>query len=101
MKKNRKDIMALRSQVADNRKEFWSEKDRESLKHMYSNGYGISEMALKFGRSEDAIVNQIHTLELQPRVRVPYAKKSGCKCPKCKECDTCRKGRCGPFEDGQ
>ncbi len=90
MKNNRKEIINLRKNTADKNKDYWLPEEREELADMFHAGYGISEMALYFDRSEIAIVNQLRLMNLFRPGRKLYKKKPKCKCPKCAyyaECD--------------
>lgn len=93
-------IMAIRNGTAVKRRAYWSPEDNELLKKMFFEAVGISEMAVHFERSEDAVVKQLHNLELYKRVRAENKPKNGCKCPECSKYAECKeKGKlCEPVQ---
>ena len=91
---NRNDVIKLRNSTAGRSKDFWQDSEKSELKDMYLDGYGITEMALHFGRSEFAIINQIMTMDISPRARAPREKKSECLCHKCAFFHACDKRDC-------
>jgi len=94
LKSNRKAIINLRENTADKNKDYWLPEEREELVYMFQAGYGISEMALHFGRSEIAIMNQLNLMNLYPSVYKPHKKEPKCKCPKCAYHDECDGKNC-------
>lgn len=69
--------------------ENWGKEEVEQLKWRFLEGYGISEMATIFGRTELAIVQKLKEMELfeqQCRLRGPNRKsiqERQCRCPSC------------------
>ncbi len=91
MDSQREQIKAMRKNAlaAQRQKDYWSEEDHEKLQIMFSEGVGISEMAVTFHRTEMAIMNQINNLKLYEKVRSPRKKNDECKCKQCNkiECE--------------
>ena len=87
-------VIEHRAKNPNRHKDYWQESDKELLKEMYLAGYGITELALRFDRSELAIFNQILNMDIIPRSRNIREKKSGCRCPGCPEYGSCDKLRC-------
>lgn len=65
--------------------EYWREDERKLLINLYSDGVGISELALYFQRSENGIIQQLTSLGVMraPKERKAYCKKPRCLCYKC------------------
>ena len=76
-----------RTQRMEREGDYWTEEERENLKRMFSEGYGITEMAVYFQRTEPAITQQIEKQDLYERKLYAKRKKNskGCSCS-CKEC---------------
>lgn len=74
-------IMALRNGEIPLNKGYWTEKEKEELTSMFHRGIGVSEMALYFRRSEEAVANQIRVLGLREQCRTTYKKKHESICP--------------------
>lgn len=92
----REQVIALRQGGAsvEIRKDYWSEDDREQLKMMFFDGYDITDMALRFRRSEIAIYAQLNAMGVFNRARAARQKDSKCLCPKCErypDCTKCQK----------
>lgn len=85
------DVIALRRDGAAKKKGYWKEEERKLFIKMYNEGAGITELALQFGRSESAIMNQVDKLGLNPRVRASRKEKLGCLCKECSLYDTCNR----------
>ena len=67
-------------------KDYWDEKNDAALRKMYNECYGISEMALKTGRTENSISKRIKDLRLDVRrynTKGRNSKKDGCICDRC------------------
>ena len=91
----------------DHEGDYWSDEDKASLKFRFDNGYGISEMAIIYQRSESAICQQIEKMDLYGRKRDPMRQKAlslprscslcnrNCRCPLCDNCEHYRKIRKG------
>lgn len=94
MKNNRKEIINLRKNTADKNKDYWLPEERDELADMFHAGYGISEMALHFGRSEIAIMNQLFLMNLYRAAHKSHKKKPKCRCPGCAYCDECDGENC-------
>lgn len=90
-----KEIIAMRTEGKglENNNQYWSEADKMCLIHYFNEGVGISEMALKMGRSELAIVQQLmkdRMFEHETKPRCRHTKKNDrCLCEKCDEYDSC------------
>lgn len=93
---NHYDVIALRRDGAGKKKGYWKEDERKLFIKMYDEGAGITELALKFRRSESAIMNQVDKLGLNPRVRASRKEKLGCLCKECSLYESCKEaeGRC-------
>lgn len=83
-------IMALRNGEIPLNKGYWTEKEKEQLTSMFHRGIGVSEMALYFRRSEEAVANQIRVLGLREQCRTTYKKKHESICPNCIHYDDCK-----------
>lgn len=98
-------LIALRTgtKPAERSGEYWSKEDIQLLEQRYYEGSGISDIALKFGRSEGAVCQQLTKMGLLSRQCRPRAHKKkaeepteypdGCLCNLChvKDCKNCRK----------
>ncbi|MDO4515552.1 MAG: hypothetical protein Q4C76_00250 [Bacillota bacterium] len=65
--------------------EYWRDDERQQLVNLYSDGVGISELALCFQRSELGIIQQLTSLGVMraPKERKVYCKQPKCLCYKC------------------
>ena len=80
---------------------YWSKEDDKELKKKYDEGYGISEIAIEVGRTENSISKRIKDLKLDAKrynTKRREPKQKGCICGKCNryqrhECN-------GPAVDG-
>ena len=98
MKEFRKRLSSLRAgeELPENRNWYWSEEDDALLGKLFFEPKGISEIAVKMGRSEASIVQRCqHKKYLKPQSRFRskspngYRKKcrcSNCSCVDCKYC---------------
>lgn len=68
--------------------DYWSEEDKENLSKMFSEGVGITEMAVILQRSETAFIQQIEKMNLYGRRLYPARQKNCSEQPKCL-CDNC------------
>ena len=90
MRINREQLIALRQGNSPSQhRDYWTEEERQQLQDLYSEGYGISEMAIIFNRNEGAIYNQIEAMGLSQKMRRKRKKSTECKCSKCicEDCD--------------
>lgn len=87
-------VIEHRAKNPNRHKDYWQESDKELLREMYLAGYGITELALYFDRSEVAIINQVSNMDIVPRTRNVREKKPGCRCPGCPEFGSCDKLQC-------
>ena len=83
-------LVALRKGevTAERSKEYWKDDERKKLKEMHGAGEGISKMALELQRGENAVVQQLITMQmLTPSCdhRTCGRKKRKCSCPRCLE----------------
>lgn len=83
VKNMRKSAMRLERQG-----DYWSEEDKENLSKIFSEGVGITEMAVVLQRSETAIIQQIEKMNLYGRKLYPARQKNCTEPSKCL-CDTC------------
>ena len=72
----------------DHEGEFWRDDEKRTVKMMFEEGYGISEIAFAVGRSEPAVMQQIEKMDLYQRTLNPKRHKSPPKAPTCL-CDSC------------
>ena len=94
------DISILKPKIIAMRKEgegmendghYWTEEDINHLIEDHNDGIGISEMAVEFGRSENAIIQQMYregllvTPETKKRHRDPKPEPPTCETCKLKE----------------
>ncbi len=76
-----------RTQRMDHEGDYWTDAERENLKRMFLEGYGITEMAIYFQRTEPAISQQLEKQDLYERKKYAKRKKSPTVCTcSCKEC---------------
>lgn len=81
-------IMRNRTKRLDREGDYWSDDEREQLQAMFSEGIGISEIAVRLQRTEPAIFQQIEKMDLYDRknnrLRSPRTPKpSSCLCGIC------------------
>lgn len=77
----------------ENDGQYWSEADKSILLALFNEGVGITEIALKLGRSEPAILQQLvkeRMFEHETQVRRSRKSKNQCQCPTCSYYETCR-----------
>ena len=95
--------MRTNSSYSKHNKDYWSKENDKELRRRYNEGYGISEMALEMGRTENSISKRIKDLKLDAKRYNTRSKKSrpaGCLCNKCehykaKQCSNSNlEGRC-------
>ncbi len=81
-----------RTQRMEHEGDCWTDQERDKLKQMFSEGYGITEMAIYFQRTEPAISQQLEKQDLYERKKYAKRKKRDevCSCKACmldtKEC---------------
>lgn len=67
---SREQLIALRHNYSPaQHRDYWTPEERQELEDMYYAGYGISEMAIHFNRSECAIYNQLELMGLFKKTR--------------------------------
>ena len=81
-------IRELRNNAAasEHNKAYWSKDNDKKLREMYAEGYGISEMAIEMGRTENSIAKRIKDLKLDAkryRIKEKRQKVSDCLCSAC------------------
>ena len=85
----REQLIALRQGSSPSQhRDYWTKEERQQLQILYEQGFGISEMAIIFNRSECAIYNQIEAMGLSQKIHKPKKKSKKCKCAKC-NCEDC------------
>lgn len=83
----------------DNRNGYWSDEDVKKLQKMFDEGIGISEIAVRMGRTEVSVSQRLLALGcFQPQTRSrkhkdPNEKKKTSKKPKCR-CEKCGYTEC-------
>ena len=81
-------------------REFWNDEEKEKLKRMFDQGYGISEIAFEMGRSEPEVMQQVEKMDLYQRAENPKRHRSPAKDPVCL-CAVCTldQSRCPNYKD--
>ena len=90
-------IKAMRQRTGqmDRERTYWTEDDKETLKALFSQNVGITEIALILQRTEVAVMQQIQSLNLYEKVRRQSAKKQeGCLCKYCTLQPSCDLRKC-------
>ena len=94
-------LKALRSGKvqAEHAGNYWSKEDREQLCQLFHEDVGISLIAVRMGRTERAVFNQLDKAGLFDPQSKPRGRRAGnsveqCLCPDCKvtTCQNRRKG---------
>ena len=83
--------MRFEDSVESNRN--WTDSEREKLKSLFNNGYGITEIALELERTERAVNQELYHQDCYPRKKRTYRRKekvTGCLCSQCGVRDECR-----------
>lgn len=78
--------MRINASYSKHNKDFWSKENDKELKKKYNEGYGISEIALEMGRTENSIAKRIKDLKLDVKrynTKRREPKQKGCICGKC------------------
>lgn len=92
----RKELVARRSGYIEleNYHAGWTPEEMDSMGKMFYDGIGISEIAIRLGRSEIAIFQKLNSEELFRRIRKPNGTHAvpTCKCSKCKLQTQCKNG---------
>ena len=101
MKTHRKELIALRTGEKRPQRsgEYWTEEEQRSLQEMFEDGVDLSEIALRLGRNEIAIYQQLAKngmLSQQCKSRTRRAKRQegpSCLCSVCgvMSCTNCGK----------
>ena len=102
MRNENKDLIALRTRQkpAQRSGEYWSKEELQQIEDLYEEGVGMSDIALRFDRTEVAVFQQLGKMGLLSRQCRPRAHKQekselaeGCHCPTCKVkgCQNCGK----------
>lgn len=83
------EILRMRSNVSasKNNKNYWSKENDKALRKMYNEGYGISEIAIEMGRTENSIAKRIKDLKLDAKryhTKEKTQKPVNCLCNDCK-----------------
>lgn len=95
-------LMAIREgRVPSERSgEYWSDDERDTLRRLYMDGTGISQIALYLQRSENAVVQQLivqNLLTPPGNSRGRRKTESRCRCPKVKDCPYYFDGNCSCY----
>lgn len=104
MSMSKEDLISLRKgeKHPERSGEYWSKEERQSLIHDFMDGVGISDMAVKYQRTEPAVVQELKNADMfenQSRRRGKNRSHSTavcCYCPMCamKNCPNCGKEIC-------
>lgn len=104
MSTSKEDLIALRKgeKHPERSGEYWSKKERQALIRDFMGGEGISNMAIKYQRTEPAVVQELKNTDMfenQSRRRRKNRNHSTdlcCHCPTCtmKDCPNCGKEIC-------
>ena len=76
--------------------DYWSDEERESVAAYHQAGYGISDIAIMFGRTESGIINQLNLFGL---LSAPNAKRTRFPQPPRNSCENCKYRKA--FEENQ
>lgn len=84
------EIMEMRNNAAasKNNKDYWSEANDKVLRKMYYAGYGILEIAIKMGGTENSIGKRIKDFKLDAKRYQTGEKKQksgNCLCKNCRQ----------------
>ena len=83
VKQMRNDMLHL-----DRESQYWTNEERDHLAEMFSQGRGITEIALELRRSEGAVFQQAKLMGLYHKIRNRCPKPACCLCPICAvQCD--------------
>ena len=87
------EVMILRNGEGNNENygKPWTDEERDRLDEAYHSGVGITKLALEFGRSESAIIQQLKLMgafkkQLMPRNRYD----DQCRCRVCRQQRDCK-----------
>ena len=89
--------MRRNSSFSQHNKDYWSEKNDKDLGRMYDEGYGISEIAVEMGRTENSIAKRIKDLKLDEKRYNTKPKKSKPAECLCDKCDLYKEKKCEGF----
>ena len=85
-------------------REYWSQDERDQLATMYTDGTGISQMALQLQRSEQAVMQQLMVTGLMTSTasrKARVEKLPHCLCDECQMQENCEKcTRCSKMKEG-
>ena len=81
--------MRARQTRMEREREYWSPEETEQLETMFHEGIGLSEIAIRLQRTEQAICQQIEKMDLYNRKANPRRHKGGTKLPRCL-CEICQ-----------
>ena len=96
----RNELIALRNGNSPSQRHgyYWSAEEQDKMVQQFHDGYGISELALLYGRTESAIFHQLDRMSLltpqyKPRNRQSKNAQPQCLCPFCAitSCENCGK----------
>ena len=101
MSMSKEDLISLRKgeKHPERSGEYWSKEERQALIHDFIDGVGISDMAVKYQRTEPAVVQELKNADMfenQSRRRGKNRSHSAavcCSCPMCAmtNCPNCGK----------
>ncbi len=91
---DQKTIRAMRSDGAhfENDGKYWDDETLDTLREMYFDGAGITEIAYDLKRNESAIVQQLQKygcFSAVHKIRDTSRSRKKCKCIDCPEYETC------------
>ena len=98
MTTKQRQLIALRTgeKPAERSGEYWSKEDSALLGQLYSEGVGISEIALRLGRSEMAVCQQLIKMNLFSAQGKPRNRKKKGLMPEC-YCSICQVTNCANY----
>ncbi len=79
--------------VPDRAGVYWNKDERRRLRNLYLDGVGVSEIALIFQRTEQAVMQQLFTaglLKSPNGERITKDKEPRCLCSNCKRRKNCK-----------
>lgn len=98
MTMKQRQLIALRTgeAPAEHSGEYWSKEDSALLGQLYAEGVGISEIALRLGRSEMAVCQQLIKMNLFSSQGKPRNRKKKGLMPEC-YCSICQVTNCANY----
>ena len=80
------------NQYIERYREYWTPIQDETLRSMFAEGYGISEIACHMNRTERSVIQRLEKNKLFPTInkkRTPATTHHTCLCKKCEHYQIC------------